>query len=61
MLTYEEYVEMYPPSKELELDCLYESIRTRQSYYISTQDLIEKSMRKEYQAYCELMKQKGLV
>ena len=62
MLTYKEFCNEYPPSKELELDCLYESIKLKLAghlHYISTSELIERSMKKEYNAYCQLMKQKG--
>lgn len=63
MLTYEEFCKKYPPSRELELDCLYESIRLKQSgplHYKSTDELIQKTMLEEYKAYCHLIEQKGL-
>ena len=63
MLTYEEFCKEYPPTRELELDCLYESIRLKRCgllHYKSTDELIQRTMWEEYKAYCQLMKQKGL-
>ena len=63
MLTYEEFCKKYPPSFELQLECLYDSIEARKWWpdeYKTQDELIEKEMLKEYDAYCQLIKQKGL-
>ena len=63
MLTYEEFCKKYPPNLEFELECLYESIDARKwwpEHYKTPEEIMEREMRKEYAAYCQLMKQKGL-
>jgi hypothetical protein len=63
MLTYEEFYKEYPPSEELKMDCLYESIRLKlvgHIFYKSTDELIQKAMHEDYKAYCQFMKQKVL-
>lgn len=51
-MTFEEFYEKYPPSRELVLDCLYETLVLRNDGQIcEVQDLVIKAMREEYEVY----------